>query len=273
MKRIFLSITMVMLAQLFHGCQISPVTGERQLILISDEQEIALGNEAAEQFEREFGGRVADQQLQSYVQQVGQSVASQSERNMPYEFALLNSDVPNAFALPGGKVYITAGLMRQMENERELAAVLGHEVAHVAARHNVQALQRQLGASLVVQLAAAAVSPERAQAAATAAQVVTGMVQLSYSREQELEADSIGLRYMSRANYNPYGMVELLSTLNSLEGQQPGWSEYFRTHPLTDRRIDDVWNAIQSEYPQANPDEPDPNRDRFLAMRQRLGEQ
>ncbi|NLW85936.1 MAG: M48 family metalloprotease [Planctomycetes bacterium] len=265
-----LVMPLVCLSVLAVGCRVSPVTGERQLVLIDTQQEIALGREAAPQFEQEFGGRVADAELQAYVSRIGQSVAAQSERSMPYEFALLNSDTPNAFALPGGKVYITAGLMRQMENERELAAVLGHEVAHVAARHNVQALQRQLGASLLVQLAAAAVGPDASDAAATATQIVTGMAQLSYSRDQELEADRIGMRYMERAGYNPYGMIELLTTLNGLEGDQPGWSEFFRTHPLTDRRLDEALDTVQTQFASADPNQRDPAQDQFLRMRQRL---
>ena len=140
-------------AMLSAGCSTNPVTGQRELIFISPEQEIAMGNQAAPQFESEFGGKVPNAELQAYVQSVGGRVAQLSDRQMPYEFTLVSSQVPNAFALPGGKMFITAGLMGRMTNERQLAAVLGHEVGHVAARHNVKGMQRQIGASVLVQIA------------------------------------------------------------------------------------------------------------------------
>jgi predicted Zn-dependent protease len=239
--------------------------------LISREQEIAMGREAAPEFEQEFGGLVQDAALQDYVDMVGQRVAARSDRDMPYEFDLLRSDVPNAFALPGGKIYITAGLMSDMENERELAAVLAHEVAHVAQKHNVAALERQLGASVLLELASAALGGTEGQIAEVAGGVVAGMVQLRYSRNAEYEADTFGIRYMERAGYNPWGMIELLTTLKNLSDSEPGsFAEMFSTHPLTSKRIEEARQTVRSEYSGYATSASDPSRDRFMQMRQRL---
>ena len=152
------------------GCAENAQLGRQQLILVDEGQLNEMGVAAWRDIRRHE--QVSRRpQVNRRIQEIGSRIvrAAGLEDDYDWEYAVFENEQANAFALPGGKVYITAGLMRQMENERELAAVLGHEVAHVAARHNVQALQRQLGASLVVQLAAAAVSPERAQAAKIAA--------------------------------------------------------------------------------------------------------
>jgi len=257
------------------GCVTSPATGERQLVLVSREQEIALGREAAPELEAQLGGLVADQDVQSYVAEVGARVAARSERPMPYEFHVVDSPVPNALALPGGKIYITAGLLRAMESECELAAVLGHEIGHVADRHNVQGLQRQLGVQLVAELAGAAVGTDAGAAVRAGAQIAGGMVNLHYSREQEYLADTLGVRYMSQAGYNPYGMVALLETLQREAGGGEGasWTEMFRTHPLTGNRIQAARDVVRRRYPDASPAGCDVPDEAFLRMQQRLGPQ
>lgn len=252
------------------GCMMNPATGEREFIIISQEQEIALGVEAAPQFEAEFGGKVANDSLQAYVRQVGQSVADVAERKMPYEFGLLNSDVPNAFALPGGKVYITSGLMAAMTSERELAAVLGHEVGHVAALHNVKGLQRQLGAQVLAELAAEAIGGKSGQAAEAAAKIVGGVINLRYSRQDEYQADDLGIRYMTKAGHSPWGMVELLATLEKMSSDSGGTPEVLRTHPLTDKRIERARSKVQDEHGEFKPSASDPHAGRFLKMRKLL---
>lgn len=239
--------------------------------LISRDQEIAMGREAAPQFEQEFGGLVQDAALQSYVSQVGQAVAARSDRDMPYEFGLLRSDVPNAFALPGGKIYVTAGLMSIMDNERELAAVLGHEVAHVAQKHNVAALERQLGASVLLEVASIAIGGTAGDVAKGAGELVAGMMQLKYSRNAEYEADHFGMTYMERAGYNPYGMVELLSSLKEMSGSGGSrLGEMLSTHPLPDNRIDKARDTARGDYGRYSATAADPNRARFQAMRLQL---
>ena len=252
------------------GCSTNPATGERQLKLISTQQEIAMGLEAAPTFEQEFKGPVPDEQVQAYVRRVGQRVAAHSERDMPYDFTLLRSSVPNAFALPGGKVYITDGLLQVMGSERELAAVLGHETGHVAAEHNVQGMQRQMGASVLADLAGAAVGGAAGKATKVATQVTTGMVNLKYGRGDEYEADQLGVRYIAKAGYNPWGVVEMLNSLAEVSGGGGGGQlgEMLSTHPLTQNRIADAERIVQTEYPQARRDEGPGDAKEFLAIRE-----
>ena len=251
------------------GCVVNPATGERQVRVISTAEEIAIGEQAAPKFEAEFGGRVPVPALQRYIRQVGGSVGRVSERQeVPRQYALLASMVPNAFALPGGKVYITAGLMLQLTNERQLAAVLGHETGHVAAAHNVMALQRQMGAALLAELAAAAVGGKGAGGAKLATRLATALANLHYSREDEYEADQLGIRYMTRAGYNPWGMVELLKRLLAMSRSEPGRvGEMFQTHPITSKRIRRAEGTIRRRYRQFSPDRPDPHAGRFVEMR------
>jgi len=255
------------------GCSENPVTGKRQILLISREQEIAMGEEAAPRFEEEFGGKVPDESLQRYVGAIGQKVSSHSDRPMPYEFVLVRSDVPNAFALPGGKIFITAGLMRRMTNERQLASVLAHETGHVAARHNVMGMQRQMGAAVLVKVAGVLAGEDKQQMAEAVAKVVSSMANLRYSRDDEYLADTVGVRYMALAGYNPWGMVEMLTVLQGLSESEPGsLAELFGTHPLTSKRIDNARRAIEADEAckPFSPDAPDRRAGRFLKMRDRL---
>jgi len=257
------------------GCAVNPVTGQRELVLISQDQEIAMGNEAAPEFEKEFGGRVPNETVQAYVSRVGQRLAGVSDRPMPYTYTLVSSKVPNAFALPGGNIFITAGLMKAMTNERQLAAVLGHETGHVAARHSVQQMQKQMGAQLLVEIASRAGSGEGGTGAAgDVAKIVSSMALLKYSRSDEYQADELGIKYAAQAGYNPWGMVELLQVLNSLHDKEPGrFDELFQTHPLSSNRIDRA-RTILTEEPvykgRFSGDTPDPNRATFGQMQQLL---
>jgi len=254
------------------GCTANPVTGRRELILISREQEIAMGREAAPQFEKEFGGRVPNPTLQQYLESVGAKLAAASDRPMPYSYTLLKSDVPNAFALPGGPVFITAGLMRRMTSERQLAAVLGHETAHVAARHSVKQMQKQIGAQLLVEIVGRIGGPDKGGAAADVAKIVTTAATLKYSRDDEYQADAVGIRYAARAGYNPWGMVELLNVLMSLAEREPGtFGEMFQTHPLSSKRIQQAEQILNDNaYATWLPTQRDPNEARFMTMRRLL---
>jgi len=264
-------VALGILLALTAGCSVNPATGERELILIDTAQEIAIGNEAAPQFVEEFDGLVANAALQKYVAGVGASIAAVADREMPYRYALLASDTPNAFALPGGKIYVTAGLMRRMTNERQLAAVLGHETGHVVHRHNVKGIQQQMGAQVLVELAQKILGGQEGQAAGAAAQVVAGMANLKYSRTYEYQADALGVRYMAKAGYNPYGMVELLTVLLKMSESEPGsLEEMFQTHPLTSKRIEEVQGIIKDQHAGASPSRPDPKAGQFLEMRKLL---
>jgi len=258
------------------GCAMNPVTGKRELVLISEAQEIAMGNEAAPEFEKEFGGKVASADLQQYVQSVGMRLADVSDRPMPYTYTLVASDTPNAFALPGGNVFITAGLMRRMTNERQLAAVLGHETGHVAARHSVQQMQKQMGAQLLMEIAARATGAEGGSTTSDVANIVANMVLLKYSRDDEYQADELGVKYAAKAGYNPWGMVELLTLLKAMEESEPGrFQEMFQTHPLSSNRIERARLMLLQDPAYEGKHSPaaaDPNAQRFEQMRKTLVE-
>ncbi len=250
------------------GCIKNPVTGRKELVLIPKGQEIALGVNSAPEFEKEFGGKVDNAQLQRYVGAVGGKLAAVSDREMPYEYALLSSNIPNAFAVPGGKIYVTVGLFRQMSNERQLAAVLAHETVHIAAGHSVQGLQREMGAGVFAELVGAIIGGEGAESAAALAKYGAALKNLDYSREDESESDEYGLKYMDRAGYNPWGMVELLELLQSLSNARPGlFGDLFASHPLTSKRVSRVREIIARDYSRYSAQSGDPRAQRFEQMR------
>jgi predicted Zn-dependent protease len=267
-----LTLLCLSMALVAAGCAENPATGETMVKWMSVEQEVALGKEAAPEFEKEFGGPVENQTVQEYIDRVGGKLAAVAPRaEIPYEYTLLSSDTPNAFALPGGKIYVTAGLMQLMENERQLAAVLGHETAHVAAVHNVQQIQQQMGWQVLASLAQEAVGGKAGAAAKIGAQITGTMVTLKYSRKHEHQADEYGIRYMAQAGYNPYGMVELLTKLNSLREQEPSKiGSLFQTHPYPEQRIEETRKLIAKEYPNADPSAPAPNAGTYQQMRQQM---
>jgi predicted Zn-dependent protease len=231
----------------FIGCVANPATGENDLILISDSAERSIGERSAPDFEKEFGGRHGDIHLQSYIYQLGSSLAKVSDRDIGYQFVLLNSNIPNAFALPGGKIYVTAGMMRAMENEMQLSAVLAHEIAHVAARHNVKALQRQMGASVLVNVSSRLANNDTT--AQTVAELVTNLTYLRYSRKDEHEADLLGANYMIKAGLDPWGIIEMLKVLERMSPSESGGAiTLFRTHPLTTERIGQAERHVLSEF-------------------------
>ena len=270
-SRVFASPALLgVLALLAAGCATNPYTGKTELSLISQDQEISLGRQSAPDFEKEFGGRLADARVQGYVRAVGLRVAAVSDRAMPYDYAVLDSPTPNAFALPGGPIYITVGLLKIMKSERELAAVLGHETGHVAAKHSVNALQRQMGAELFVQ-AVTQLGGARGASAGQVAQVVAGLTQLKYSRDDEYQADEAGIVYMMRAGYNPWGMPEMLGELQGLSQAEPGrLAQMFSTHPLTSERIDNAGSIVRKKFPAADARSPDPNAAQFLQVKAML---
>ena len=198
------------------------MTGDRELALVSADQEIAIGEQQYAPSQQMQGGEYAlDPELTTYVAGVGQKLAAVSDRQLPYEFVVLNSSVPNAWALPGGKIAVNRGLLTELNSEAELAAVLGHEIVHAAARHGALAMQRGLllqGALLATQVAA-----QRSDyggltvgAASLGAQLLT----MRNSREAELESDLYGMRYMAAAGYDPSAAVTLQETFVRLSEQQ-----------------------------------------------------
>ena len=224
------------------GCSVNPVTGKRELILMSTAQEIEMGKQYYVPMQQSQGGEYdVDPALTAYVQRVGNSVASQSGVNLPYEFVVLNNSVPNAWALPGGKVAINRGLLTEMESEAELAAVLGHEAVHAAARHSAQQQTRgmllQVG---VVGTAIAASDSDYGNLIVGGANLLAQAGIARYGRSAELQADRYGMQYMSKAGYDPQGAVELQQTFVRLsEGRRADWlSGLFASHPPSQSRVE-----------------------------------
>ena len=239
MNRI-LTLALVLVA-LLGGCTINPVTGERELALVTPAQEVAIGQQHYAPSRQSQGGDYRlDPALTDYVRSVGARVAQQSDRALPYEFAVLNSSVPNAWALPGGKIAINRGLLWELNSEAELAAVLGHEIVHAAARHGAQSMQRgMLLQGAVMASALATRDKQYGQFATLGASIAAQLINQKYGRSAELESDLYGTQYMQRAGYDPSAAVELQQTFVRLsEGRQSGWLEgLFASHPPSQERV------------------------------------
>jgi predicted Zn-dependent protease len=235
-------VGMILAAPAFVACTINPVTGERELALVSATDEVAIGQ--AQYFpsrQMQGGDYVRDPGLTRYVNEVGQKLGAVSDRALPYEFVVLNSGVPNAWALPGGKIAVNRGLLVELQSEAELAAVLGHEIVHAAARHGAQAMQRGLllqGAVLVT--AAATRNDDYSGLAVGAAGVGAQLINQRNGREAELESDLYGMRYMSSAGYDPQAAVSLQETFVRLSesNSEQGWlAGLFASHPPSAERV------------------------------------
>lgn len=247
----------------------NPITGEKQRVQLSPQQEIVIGRQSAPQMAAQHGNLYPDRALQDYIDEVGtQVVQSSSAKDSPYpfEFHLLRDpQTVNAFALPGGQVFITAALLSRLNSEAQLAGVLGHEVGHVIGRHGAEHLaKQQLGSALVNAVGiAASDDPRNGRQAAILAQAVNQMVNLKYGREDELESDLLGLQFMTAAGYNPVGIVELLEILNSARGGAGEQPEFLSTHPNPGNRIEQLTTIINDEYPNGIPVQLQEGKDRF----------
>jgi predicted Zn-dependent protease len=224
------------------ACTINPVTGQRQLALVSAEDEVAIGTQQYAPSQQMQGGEyLRDRALTSYVRNVGNRLGAVSDRALPYEFVIINSSVPNAWALPGGKIAINRGLLVELNSEAELAAVLGHEIVHAAARHGALSMQRGMllqGALAIAQ--AASRNRDYSDLAVGAAGLGAQLIHTRYGREAELEADAYGMQYMSRAGYEPNAAVDLQQTFVRLaEGRDNrGWlGGLFASHPPSAERV------------------------------------
>ena len=242
----------VALISYFASREVNTVTGETQHIAISQEQEVALGLQSAPQMAAELGGPDSDGSVQADVESVGQRVVGRVAGKTPYRFRfqVLSSQTINAFALPGGPVFITRALLASLENEAQLAGVLGHEVGHVIGRHAAEHLTKsQLAQGLVGAVGVAASDDRgRGQQAAQVAAVVAHMVQLKYGRGDELEADSLGIGLMSDAGYDPRALVDVMAILaRSSDGnRQP---EFLSSHPDPGNRQERIREVIAKRFP------------------------
>jgi len=250
-RNLFITLWIALPAALA-GCSTNPATGRSQLVTMSTQQEIALGTEAKPQLTQEYGGEVSSPQLREYVRGVGMKLAQHTEADgpsLPWEFIVLESDVINAFALPGGKVFITRGLLQRFDNEAQVAGVLGHEIGHVTAQHGDERISQ---ASLIT--LGAGIADVATRDSGGWAQVVPLVVGaggqgylLKFGRSQESEADTLGVKYMTRAGYDPHGMLEVLAVLKAAaQGGQP--PEFLSTHPHPQTRIETVTRLLEGPY-------------------------
>jgi predicted Zn-dependent protease len=243
--RSIISVFLVLAAAMLGGCEINPETGKVVFNVVPPDDEREIGSEAHKQVLAEFGGVYYDPALADYVERIGQKLVKQSEfRKFDYRFTILDSPEINAFALPGGYIYVTRGLLALLGSEAELAAVLGHELAHVKARHGAQRLSRM---KFEERFCSAFVCDFELPVLGDMAQVGLDLAFGGFTKAQELESDDLGIFYMQRAGYDPLAMASFLRKLKAqaeLEaeaaGLTPGQQKakgYSSTHPLTEDRI------------------------------------
>jgi predicted Zn-dependent protease len=224
------------------GCAVNPATGQRQLILMSEAEEIQMGREADGPITESLG-LYESEQLQATVTSIGNEMASRSERpQLPWSFKVVDDPMVNAFALPGGFIFVTRGIMAALNSEAELAGVLGHEIGHVTARHSASQLSRQQLQQ--IGLGVGSILSEDVASVAGVLSVGLGLLNLSYSRGDESQSDELGVRYMTRAGYDPNALVGVFQTLalsSGGEGRVPGWAA---THPDPANREEDIREII-----------------------------
>jgi beta-barrel assembly-enhancing protease len=253
-------ILLVGIASYYGKNVMNPVTGEKQHISLTTDQEIALGLGSAPKMAEEFGGLDPDENAQALVRRVGERVMAKSVASTtPYKFQyhlLRDPETVNAFALPGGPIFITRGLLTRLQNEAQLAGVLGHETGHVVARHSAEHMAKsQLGQSIVGAIYVGSSDQYgRGQQAAMMAAVANQMVQLKYGRQDELEADTLGVRVMSEAGYDPRALLGVMKILEEASGGKRQ-SEFMSSHPNPGNRQQVIEAAIEKLYPNGVPRE------------------
>lgn len=274
MKRFIKYIYMLFILLVFCGCAVNPVTGDRDFVLMSEAEEISIGRQYHPKILKQYG-KYHDPVLQAYVSQVGKKLASFSHRpGLVYRFTVLDSTDINAFALPGGYIYITRGLLAYMNTEAELAAVLGHEIGHVTARHGVRQQTAATAGNIGMTIGQILVPELRNQAASNLYGLLSGAFLSGYGREHELEADGLGAEYLARAGYDPHAMIDVLKILKSQaefsseiaksEGRKiQTYHGLFASHPDNDTRLQNVINNKRLLFSRKNHLKDDNN---FLAM-------
>jgi predicted Zn-dependent protease len=232
----------------FGACAVNPATGRRELALVSEAGEIEMGREADPQIVAQLG-LVEDEELQSYVSDLGLRLAAVSERpHLPWTFRVVDDPIVNAFALPGGFIYVTRGILLHFDSEAELAGVLGHEIGHVTARHSVSQMSRQqlqqigLGVGMVLS--------ENVRQVGGLLSAGLQVLNLRYSRGDETQSDELGLNYMSELRYDPTAMIGVFEMLAQAGGRTDGEGripEWQLTHPYPENRADNIRAYIQEQ--------------------------
>ena len=224
------------------ACSTNPVTGEKDLMLVGEGTELSIGQQQYAPMRQSEGGDYSmDPALTAYVQRVGNRLAAVSDRKLPYEFVVLNNTIPNAWALPGGKIAVNRGLLMELKSEAELAAVLGHEIVHAAARHSAQQMSRGMlaqGGLLAAQVAAS--DSDYGGLYMAGAGLAAQLTMQKYGRDAELEADRYGIEYMKRAGYDAQGAVTLQETFVRMSGnKESSWFQgLFASHPPSQERLE-----------------------------------
>ena len=229
------------------ACAVNPVSGKKELMFFSEKAEIAMGQDTDRQIKQQFG-IYEDKGLNAYVNDVGQKMVRYSHRPLlKYQFAVLDTPVVNAFAAPGGYIYVTRGIMALMGSEAELAAVLGHEMGHVAARHSMKRLSGQMLASIGL-LLGSVLSKDIAKVAGLAS-IGMQLLFLKFSRSDEYQADSLGIRYARQAAYSPAEMLRFFTALENMSVETGGHKipSFLSTHPMTSDRIAKVKAMVSSQ--------------------------
>ncbi|OKL39572.1 M48 family metalloprotease [Pontibacter flavimaris] len=256
-----LLIAAVSLVTYWCSSETNEFTGEEQRVDMTVEQEIALGLQAAPQMAEQYGGLHPDQEAAREVKAIGQKLVQNTRaRDTPYQFdfhLLADEQTVNAFALPGGQIFITAGLLRRLESEGQLAGVLSHEIGHVVARHSAQQLAKaKLTQGLTGAAAIAMYDPDNpaSRSGAAVAAMIGQVVNMSYGREDELESDALAVQLTGAAGYDPRAMKRVMEILEEASGGASGGPEFMQTHPNPGNRMARIEEAIQQEYPQGVPE-------------------
>ncbi|MBI4263772.1 MAG: M48 family metalloprotease [Acidobacteria bacterium] len=248
---------------LLAACAVNPVTGRRELSFMSEAQEISIGQQSDPQIKEEMGV-YNDADLQAYVNDIGQRMAKISERpNLPWRFTIVDVPAVNAFAVPGGFIYITRGIMPFLDNEAELAGVIGHEIGHVTARHSAQQYTRQVSGT--IGLVALGIFVPAARPFGDLTGQALGVLFLRYGRDDELQADELGARYEATLGWDPAGVPAFLSTLGKLDeasGNRRGVPNWLSTHPEPLARVEDIQPTV--EQLKAGRADFSTNRDAFM---------
>lgn len=237
MNKYFISASSIAILFLFNSCATNPVTGKKQVVLMSEAQEIAMGKEADPQIIAQYG-LYEDKGMQDFINEKGKKMAAISHRpKLDYQFRIVDSDILNAFAVPGGYVYFTRGIMAHFNNEAEFAGVLGHEIGHITARHSVEQQRNSILGQIGI-LAGIVLAPDLSQFAESASQGL-GVLLLKFSRDAERESDKLGVEYSSKIGYDASEMAGFFQTLErkSTEGGQGELPGFLSTHPNPGDRL------------------------------------
>ncbi len=263
---ILVGVTLFFFTAWLISCAVNPVTGKHELMLLTENDEIALGKETDQQIIETYG-IYDDPELTAYLDKLGQEMAVKTHRpNLPYTFKVLDTPVVNAFAVPGGYVYFTRGILGYLNNEAEFAGVLGHELGHVNARHSAVQYSRAQLAQLG--LGVGMIFSEKFRDYAGLAQFGVSMLFLKYSRDNERQADDLGVEYSSRSGYNSMAMADFFNTLERMHPSSDGSGlpEWFSTHPNPVNRVEAVRNKTKEWQSQLAGKEFVYNRDNYLAQ-------